>query len=47
MEHNGLDDPGPEHQCAADKRNRTEPNSNTAGDKDNTDDQERCCDHPE
>ena len=33
-EHNGLDDPGPEHQGAADKRDRTEPDRQTAGDKD-------------
>jgi hypothetical protein len=46
-EHNGLDDPGPEHQGAADKRDRTEPDRQTAGDKDDTDDHERCRDDPE
>jgi hypothetical protein len=46
-EHNGLDDPGPEHQYTADERDRTEPDRNTTGDKDHTDDHERCRDDPE
>jgi hypothetical protein len=45
-EHNRLDDPGPEHQCTADKRDRTEPDRDTTGDKDDTDDHECCRDEP-
>ena len=46
-EHNGLDDPGPEHQRTADERDRTEPDRNTTGDEDDTDAHERCRDDPE
>jgi hypothetical protein len=46
-EHNGLDDPGPEHQRTTDKRDRTEPDCNATGDEDDTDDHERCRDDPE
>jgi hypothetical protein len=46
-EHYGLDDPGPEHQGTADKRDRTEPDRYATGDEDDTDDHERCRDAPE
>jgi hypothetical protein len=46
-EHNGLDDPGPEHECAADERDRAQPNRHTADDKDDTNDHERRRDDPE
>jgi hypothetical protein len=46
-EHNGLDDPGPEQQGAANKRDRTEPDRHATGDKDEPDDHERCRDDPE
>jgi hypothetical protein len=47
MEHNGLDDPGPDHQNAADERNRTQASRDAAGDKNDTRKHERNRNDPE
>jgi hypothetical protein len=46
-EHDGLDDPGPEQEGTSDKRDRSEPDCNATGDKQDTGDHEGCRDDPE
>ena len=46
-EHNGLDDPGPEHQNTADHRNRTQSGREASCDEDDTRKHERRRDDPE
>jgi len=46
-EHDGFDNPGPEHQSAADKRDRTEPGRDATRHKGEARDDKRCRDDPE
>jgi hypothetical protein len=45
--HDGLDDTGPKQQNPANHRNRTQPGSDAAGDKDHARDYERRRNDPE
>jgi hypothetical protein len=46
-EHDGFDDPGPQHQYAADQRDRTQPGGAAAGDEDGTPNHKYRRDDPE